>query len=75
MELLKGAKRLQSNFDFMNKIKERPNTVIFKPNVTMRLGSLFITNCTKHNHENKEFQIKLAFPDIPRVINKFSSIS
>ena len=44
LELLKGAKRLQSNSDFMNKIKERSNTAIFKPNGTIKLGALFITN-------------------------------
>ena len=32
----RGAKRLQSNSDFMNKIKERFNT-------TVELGALFIT--------------------------------
>ena len=75
LELLKGAKRLQSNSDFMNKIKERSNAAIFKPNATIRLGALFITNCGRHNHENKELQIILTIPDFSRGINKTSSIS
>ena len=54
LELLKSAKGLQSNSDFMNKIKERSNTAIFKPNATIKLGALFITNCNRHNHEKKE---------------------
>ena len=54
LELLKSAKGLQSNSDFMNKIKERSNTAIFKPNATIKLGALFITNCSRHNHEKKE---------------------
>ena len=53
LELIKGAKRLQSNIDFMNKVKERSITAIFKPNATIRLGGLFITNCSRHKHENK----------------------
>ena len=52
LELLKGAKRLQSNSDFMNKIKERSNTAIFKPDATIELGALFITNCIRHIIEN-----------------------
>ena len=31
-ELHKGAKLLQYNFDFMNKIEERANTVFLRPN-------------------------------------------
>ena len=31
-ELHKGAKRLQCNSDFMNKIEERSNTAFFQPN-------------------------------------------
>ena len=54
LELLKSAKGLQSNSDFMNKIKERSNTAIFKPNATIKLGALFNTNCSRHNHEKKE---------------------
>ena len=54
LELLKSAKDLQSNSDFMNKIKDRSNTAIFKPNATIKLGALFITNCSRHNHEKKE---------------------
>ena len=57
LELLKGAKYLQSNSDFMNKIKQKSNIAIFKPNPTIRLGALFITNCSTQNHENKELQI------------------
>ena len=44
LELVKGVKRLQSNSDFMNEIKERSNTEIFKSNATIKLGALFITN-------------------------------
>ena len=40
LELLKGAKRLQSNSNFMNKIKEISNTAIFKPNATIKLEAL-----------------------------------
>ena len=54
LELLKSAKGLQSNSDFMKKIKERSNTATFKPNATIKLGALFITNCSRHNHEKKE---------------------
>ena len=56
LELLKSAKGLQSNSDFMNKIKERSNTAIFKPNATIKLGALFsnFSNCSRHNHEKKE---------------------
>ena len=53
LELPKGAKRLQSNYGFMNKIKERSNTAIFKPNATIELGALFITSCIRHFIENK----------------------
>ena len=56
LELLKGVKCLESNSDFMNKIKERSNTSIFKPNSTIRLGALFIINCSRHNHEKKSFR-------------------
>ena len=35
LELVKDAKRLQSNSDFMNKIKEPSNTAIFKPNAAI----------------------------------------
>ena len=75
LELLKGAKCLQSNSDFMNKIKERSNIAIFKPNATIRLGQLFITNCSRQNHENKELQIILTMLDFSTGINKTSSIS
>ena len=75
LELLKGAKCLQSNSDFMNKIKERTNIAIFKPNATIRLGALFLTNCSRQNHENKELQIILTMPDFSRGINKTSCIS
>ena len=64
MELLKSAKRLQSNSHFMNKIKERSNTAVFKP-----LGALFITNCSRHINENKELQIILTIPESLRGIN------
>ena len=75
LELLKSAKGLQSNSDFMNKIKERSNTAIFKPNATIKIGALFITNCSGHKHENKELQIILTIPDFSRGINKTSSTS
>ena len=75
LELLKRAKCLQSNSDFMNKIKEKFNIAIFKPNTTIRLGALFITNCSIQNHENKELQIKLTMSDFSRGINKTSCIS
>ena len=39
---------LQSNSDFTNKIKERSNTPVIKPNVTIRLRTLFITNFSTH---------------------------
>ena len=74
-ELVKDAKRLQSNSDFMNKIKERSNTAIFKPNATIKLGALLITNCTRHNHKNKDLQLILTVPDFLRGINKSSNIS
>ena len=46
LELLKGAKRRHRVIlsDFMNKVKERSSTAIFKPNTTIKLGALFITN-------------------------------
>ena len=75
LELLKGAKRLQSNAHFTNKIKEKYNTAIFKSNTTIKLGALFITNCSRHNHENKELQIILTIPDSSRGIIKTSKIS
>ena len=52
MELLKGAKHLQSNSDCMNKIKER--SAVVKPNVAIELGALFIINCSRHISENEE---------------------
>ena len=70
LELLKNAKRLQSDSVFMNKIKERSNTAVFKPNATIKLGFLFNTNCSRHNHENKEFQIILIIPDFSSGIIK-----
>ena len=73
--LLKSAKCLQSNSDFMNKIKEKLNIAIFKPNTTIRLGALFITNCSRQNHESKELQIILTLSDFSRGINKTSCIS
>ena len=75
LELVKGAKCLQSNSDFMNKIKKKSNIAIFKPDATIRLGPLFITNCSRQNHENKELQIILTMPDFSRGINKTSCIS
>ena len=75
LKLLRGAKRLQKNSDFMNKIKERCNTTISKPSTAIKLGALFITNCSRHNHENKELEIILTIPDISRGINKIFSIS
>ena len=75
LELLQVSKCLQSNSDFMNKIKERTNIAIFKPNATIRLGALFITNCSRQNLENKELQIILTMPNFSRGINKTSSIS
>ena len=75
LEVLKCAKCLQSNSDFMNKIKEKFNIEIFKPNTTIRLGALFITNCSIQNHENKELQIRLTMSDFSRGINKTSCIS
>ena len=53
LKLFKGGKRLQSNSDFMNKIKERSNTAIFKPNATIKLGALFITNSSRNNREKQ----------------------
>ena len=50
----------------MNKIKERSNTAIFKPNVTIKLGALFITNCSRHINENKELQIILIISDFSK---------
>ena len=75
LELLKGANGLQSNSDFMNKIKESSNTAIFEPNVTIKQGALFITNCSRHSHENKELQIMLTILDLSRGINKTSNIT
>ena len=69
LELLKGAKHLQSNSDFMNKIKERSNTAVFKPNATIKLGALFIANCSRHTYENKELEIILTIPNFSRGIN------
>ena len=75
LELLKGAKRLQSNSNFMNKIKEISNTAIFKPNATIKLGALFITSWSIQNLEIKELQIMLTIPDFSEGINKTSNIS
>ena len=52
-ELLNCVKRLQSNSDFMNKIKEISNTATFKPYAASELGDLFITNCSRHMNRNK----------------------
>ena len=70
LELLKGAKRLQNNSFFINKIKERSNTVVFKPIVTIELGALFITNCSRHISENKELETILTIPDFSKGINR-----
>ena len=75
LELLKGAKCPQSNSNFMNKIKKRSNIGIFKPNATIRLGALFITNCIRQNHEKKELQIILTMLDFSKGINKTSRVS
>ena len=69
MELLKGAKQLQNDSDFINKIKKISNAEIFKPNVTIGLGALFITNCYGYINENKKLHITLAILDLPREIN------
>ena len=68
-ELLKGVKCLQINSDFMNKIKEVSNTAVFKPNVTIRLKALFITNCSRHINKVIQLQITLNIPDFSRGIN------
>ena len=64
LESLKSAKRLYSDFVFMNKIKERSNTAVFKP-----LGALFTSNCSRHINENRELQIILTIPESSRGIN------
>ena len=69
MDLLKGAKRLQNNPVFMNKIKERSNIAFFKPNETIELGALFITICSRYINKNKELQIILTIPDFSRGIS------
>ena len=73
LELLKGAKHLQSNSGFMNKINERSNTAIFKPNATIKLGALFITTWSIHNLEIKELQTILTIPDFSEGIDKTSN--
>ena len=53
----------------MNKIKERSNITIFKPNATIELGALFITTYSRDTNESKEFQIILTISDFSRGIN------
>ena len=53
----------------MNKIKERSNITIFKPNATIELGTLFITTYSRDTNESKEFQIILTISDFSRGIN------
>ena len=50
----------------MNKIKEGPNTAVFKLNVIIGLGALFFTNYGGHFNEGKEFRITLTIPDFSR---------
>ena len=56
LELSKGVKRLQSNSDFINKIKERSNTAIFKPNATIKLGTYLLTIVADITMKTKSFR-------------------
>ena len=53
----------------MNKIKEGPNTAVFKLNMIIGLGALFLTNYGGHFSEDKEFRITLTIPDFSRGTN------
>ena len=56
LELPKGVKCLQSNSDFINKIKERSNTAIFKPNATIKLGTYLLTIVADITMKTKSFR-------------------
>ena len=56
LELSKGVKRLQSNSDFINKIKERSNTAIFKPSATIKLGTYLLTIVADITMKTKSFR-------------------
>ena len=57
------------------KSKKDINAAIFKPNATIKLGALFITNWSIHNLEIKELQVILTIPDFSEGIDKTSNVS